>query len=104
MATANRIEGIGGVGGTRGVGGGGGRSSGGITGKGGGQVTPIYKQSIPPATVKVVPPKPAFARESANFSESIRIQTITSKGFKKGVANNVNVGTPSKTIKINSNK
>ena len=96
MATANRIEGIGGVGGTRGAGG--------ITGKGGKSVTPIYKESIPPATVKVVPPKPDFARKNANFSESVRIQTITSKAFKEGVAKNVNVGKPSATIKINSNK
>ena len=33
-----------------------GRTSGGITGKGGGSVTPIYKQSIPPASVKVIKP------------------------------------------------
>ena len=85
-------------------GGGGGRTSGGITGNGGAKVTPIYKQSIPPATVKVVPPKPEFARTAANFSESIRIQTVSSKAFKEGVAKNVNVGKPSKTIKINSNK
>ena len=37
-------------------GGGGGRASGGITGKGGKNVTPIYKQSIPPASVKVINP------------------------------------------------
>jgi hypothetical protein len=37
-------------------GGGEGRSSGGITGKGGKKVTPIYKESIPPASVKVIKP------------------------------------------------
>jgi hypothetical protein len=50
MATANRIEGIGG--GSRG----GGRSSGGITGKGGVNVNPKYKEVGP--SVKVVKPRP----------------------------------------------
>ena len=35
--------------------GGGGRTSGGITGSGGANVAPTYKQSIPPATVKAIP-------------------------------------------------
>jgi hypothetical protein len=98
MATANRIEGIGG--GSRG----GARSSGGITGTGGKSVTPIYKESIPPATVKVIPSMSDIARGNANFAESIRTQTISSKAWKDSVAKNVNVGKPSKTIKINSNK
>ena len=50
-------------------GGGGGRSSGGITGPGGKSVTPIYKQSIPPATVKVVPKgtQPLTQKPSGKF-------------------------------------
>jgi hypothetical protein len=78
------------------------RIVGGIVGKGAAKINPVYKETG--ASVKVIPPKPEFARTAANFSESIRIQTVSSKAFKEGVAKNVNVGKPSKTIKINSNK
>ena len=52
-------------------GGGGGRTSGGITGSGGGQVTPIYKQSIPPASVKVVPASPPGLRNIINQKSTL---------------------------------
>jgi len=58
-------------------GGGSARTSGGITGKGGAKVAPIYKESIPPATVKVIKPgsKPLTQKtqEASVLNEEARI-------------------------------
>lgn len=76
------------------------RNSAGIINKGGKNVTPIYKESIPPASVKVVTPRVLNGVRN-------RISTVTVKLRKSGEAAkrsaaDVVVGKPSKTIKINS--
>lgn len=89
--------------------GGGVRVSGGITGKAGASVTPKYKESIPPASVKVIK---GNTGPNKNFLEETR------KGFNKDAdttalrrksgelartrASQVDVGKPKTTIKINS--
>ena len=78
------------------------RVIGGITGKGASKINPVYKETG--VNVKVVPPTSKFARDGVNFAEKIRLETITRPGFKRMAALNVNVGKPSATIKINSNK
>jgi hypothetical protein len=78
------------------------RIVGGIVGKGAAKINPVYKETG--ASVKVIPSMSAVARGRANFAESVRTQTVASKAFKEGAAKSVNVGKPSKTIKINSNK
>ena len=89
-------------------GGGGGRSSGGITGPGGKSVTPIYKQSIPPASVKVLPPMSDVARAKANVGSAIRASNASSGAAARGggaAAEKFYATQPKpKNIKINSNK
>jgi len=76
------------------------RKAAGIINDGGKNVTPIYKESIPPASVKVVTPRVLNGVRN-------RISTATAKLRKSGEAAkrsaaDVVVGKPSKTIKINS--
>jgi hypothetical protein len=84
---------------------GGGRTSGGITGSGGGNVTPIYKQSIPPSTVKVVPPMSDVARGLTNKNTTNVTNARKSGLVTSQLSSGVNVNSkPKTTIKINSNK
>ena len=86
-------------------GGGGGRTSGGITGPGGKSVTPIYKQSIPPASVKKMVPSSQSARDFTNYKETIRVQNAKAgKGAHQGEMDAFEKALPKLTIKINSNK
>lgn len=80
--------------------GGGVRMSSGITGKGGSNVKPIYKESIPPASVRVVPPSKMAGIK--NRVENITVQLRKSGEAAKRSAADVNVGKPNKTIRINS--
>lgn len=87
---------------------GGGRTSGGITGNGGTKVTPIYKQSIPPASVRVLPPMSDIARAKANVGTAIRASNAKSgAGARVGAAHAEKFYATQpkpKNIKINSNK
>ena len=86
-------------------GGGGGRSSGGITGPGGKSVTPIYKQSIPPASVKVKPATSDAVRAVKNAKETTRVQNAKAgKGDHQGDMDAFEKYLPRLTVKINSNK
>lgn len=88
-------------------GGGGGRSSGGITGPGGKSVTPIYKQSIPPASVKVVPHTPGRAEISKIESrwKSDPFARAEQKAGQLRADTAKAAAAPKKpTVKINSNK
>ena len=86
------------------------RSSGGIVGKGGSSVNPVYKESFPPSSVKVIK---GNTGPNKNFNELIRKgfnsdATNTALRRKSGElartrASQVDVGKPSRTIKIKSN-
>ena len=81
------------------------RTSGGITGSGGGKVTPIYKASIPPATVKVIPPMSDVARGLANKNTTNVTNARKSGLVASQLASGVNVASkPKATIKINSGR
>ena len=84
-----------------------GRNSGGITGTGGNKVTPIYKQSIPPASVKIIPPMSDVARGIKNSVTSRNLESAKSgnaAALHNKISNDMNAGKPSKTIKINSGR
>jgi hypothetical protein len=84
--------------------GGGVRISGGITGAGGKKVTPTYKESFPPSSVKVVPAKNPNINKLTNSLKSWELQQRKSGRMARaeaGVASH-QTGKPSQTIKINS--
>lgn len=56
------------------------RITGGITGKGGKNVTPIYQESIPPASVKVIPAMPKGMRKA--FNDKSTLLTTRAKSGK----------------------
>ena len=71
-----------------------------ITGSGGANVSPIYKESIPPASVKVV--QPSRLAGVKNRTENVTAKLRKSGEAASRSAADVNVGTPAKTVKINS--
>ena len=78
------------------------RKAAGITGNAGSNVKPIYKESIPPASVKVVQPSKLSGIKN-------RVADVTVKLRKSGEAArrsaaDVNTGNPKTTIRINSNR
>jgi hypothetical protein len=85
--------------------GGGSRGAGGITGGGGKNVNPVYSQSFPPSSVKVVPAKknPAI-NKITNSLKSWELQQRKSGRMAQAEAAIAShqTGKPSKTIKINS--
>ena len=91
-----------------GITGGGSRSSGGIMGTGGRSVTPIYKESFPPASVKVVPPKSTSANAVANNKSTIKTNNAGSGASAKSGAAHAEkfyaTQPKPKPVKINSNK
>ena len=110
MPISSRGE-IGVGGGSRGVSGIGGRNSfmpervrsrvvAKITGQGGASVSPVYKESIPPASVKIV--KPSKLRGVKNRTADVTARIRKSGEAAARTAADVNVGKPSQTIKINS--
>ena len=84
------------------------RTVGGITGKGAAKINPIYKQTIPSASVKVLPPMSDIARASANVRSAIRASNASSGAGARGGgahAEKFYATQPKpKNIKINSNK
>jgi len=84
------------------------RNNAGITGEGGKNVTPIYKQSIPPASVKVVSPKSTSANAVTNNSSTIKTNNAASGASAKNGAAHAEkfyaTQPKAKPVKINSNK
>jgi hypothetical protein len=80
------------------------RSSGGIIGKGGKSVASVYKESIPPASIKIRPGNAdgGAGRKSLN-TNATEIAALRKSGvLAKKAAAQVDAGKPSRTIKINS--
>ena len=81
--------------------GGGVRMSGGITAAGGKKVNPVYKESFPPSSVKVVKGTDGKSNMDKNTTANIVAQMRKSGDLARITALRY-TGKPSQTIKINS--
>jgi hypothetical protein len=83
------------------------RITAGITGSGGAKITPIYKQSIPSATVKVTKPTSDVARNIKNAITAQNLESAKSGNAAKlhiKISDEMNVGKKAPVVKINSGR